>query len=61
MAVPDDPVSSLVGRMPLAGALLAVVVADRHVVGMVTTDDLGRLVQQSMLRARSTPSPADLD
>jgi hypothetical protein len=45
--------------MPLAGALLAVVVADRRVVGMVTTDDLGRLVQQSMLRARGTPSPVD--
>jgi Zn-dependent protease len=58
-ATPDDPASSLVGRMPLARALLAVVVADRHVVGMVTSDDLGRLVQQSMLRARSTPSRVD--
>ena len=56
VAGPDDPVASLVGRMPLAGALLAVVVADGHVVGMVTADDLGRLIQQSMLRARSAPS-----
>jgi Zn-dependent protease/CBS domain-containing protein len=58
-AAPEDPASSLVGRMPLAGALLAVVVADHHVVGMVTNDDLGRLVQQSMLRVRNTPSPVD--
>ena len=54
---PDDPVASLVERMPLAGALLAVVVTDGRVVGMVTVDDLGRLIQQSMLRARSSPSP----
>jgi Zn-dependent protease len=59
IADPDDPVTSLVGRMPLAGALLAVVVAGGRVVGMVTTDDLNRLVQQSLLRARSTPSPVD--
>jgi CBS domain-containing protein len=55
-ADPDDPVASLVGRIPLAGALLAVVVANGRVVGMVTADDLGRLIQQSMLRARPTPS-----
>ncbi len=58
-AVPQDPASSLIGRRPLAGMLLAIVVADGHVVGMVTADDLGRLVQQSRLRARGTPSPVD--
>jgi Zn-dependent protease len=58
-AAPDDPVSSLVGRPAIAGALLAVVTANGRVVGMVTADDLGRLVQQSMLRAKNTPSPVD--
>jgi Zn-dependent protease len=56
---PDDPVTSLLGRRPVAGALLAVVVSGYRVVGMVTTDDLGRLVQQSVLRARSVPSPVE--
>jgi Zn-dependent protease len=59
VAGPDDPAGPLVGRLPVAGALLAVVVTGGRVVGMVTADDLGRLVQQSLLRARSTPSPAD--
>jgi Zn-dependent protease len=58
-AAPDDPASSLVGRAPIAGALLAVVTTGGRVVGMVTADDLGRLLQQSMLRARNTPSPVD--
>ncbi|MCW2861082.1 MAG: site-2 protease family protein [Actinoallomurus sp.] len=58
-AEPDDPVSSLTGRRPLAGMLLAVVVTGHRVVGTVTTDDVGRLVQQSMLRAGYAPSPVD--
>jgi Zn-dependent protease len=58
-ADPDDPVTSLAGRPPLAGVLLAVVVTNRRVVGMVTADDLARLVQQSMLRAKCSPSPVD--
>jgi hypothetical protein len=56
---PEDPASSLVGRAPLANTLLAVVVTGGRVVGMVTTDDVGRLVQQSLLRAGSMPAPAD--
>jgi hypothetical protein len=31
------------------------VVTNGRVVGMVTADDLGRLVQQSMLRAKDAP------
>jgi hypothetical protein len=58
-AEPDDSVSSLTGRRPLAGMLLAIVVAGHHVVGTVTTDDVGRLVQQSMLRAGRAPSHVD--
>jgi Zn-dependent protease len=55
---PEEPASVLLGRPPLAGVLLAVVVTDGHVVGMVTTDDLNRLIKQSRLRNTITPSPA---
>jgi CBS domain-containing protein len=55
LAAPEDPAAPLAARMPLAGTVLAVVVADRRVVGMVTTDDLGRLVQQSRLRSKYAP------
>ncbi len=53
---PDDLASCLLERPPVGGALLAVVVTNRRVVGMVTTDDLARLVRQSLLRERSAPS-----
>lgn len=59
VAGPDEPAASLAGRMPVAGALLAVVVTGGRVVGMVTVDDLARLVRQNTLRGRSTPSPVD--
>jgi Zn-dependent protease len=55
VAGPDDPATSLTGRMPVAGALLAVVETGGRVIGMVTVDDLSRLVRQSMLRARPVP------
>jgi Zn-dependent protease len=59
-AAPDDPVSSLLGRPPIAGEMLAVVVTNGRVVGMITADDLRRLVQQSMLRAKDArPSHVD--
>jgi Zn-dependent protease len=45
---PDAAADSLLGRPPLRGQLLAVVIEDHHVTGLVTTDEL-RLV---MLRAR---------
>jgi Zn-dependent protease len=56
-AAAEDPASSLIDRRPLAGALLAVVVTNGRVAGMVTAEDLGRLVQQSMLRERAAPRP----
>lgn len=59
VADPDAPVSSLVGRLPLGGELLAVVVTEGRVAGMVTVEDLGRLVRQSMLRTKSPPPPLD--
>lgn len=55
VAGPDDPATSLTGRMPVAGSLLAVVETGGRVVGMVTVDDLSRLVRQSLLRARPAP------
>lgn len=54
-AGPDDPATSLLGRPPLGGALVAVVVLNRRVIGMVTTEDLDRLVRQNMLRGGSGP------
>ena len=53
---PDAPASSLLNRPPIAGALVAVVVADGRVEGMVTVEDLTRLVRQSALRERTGPS-----
>lgn len=59
LATPDDPAESLLGRPPLAGGVLAVVVEHRRVAGMVTSDDLGRLARQTGLRRRVAPSAAD--
>jgi len=52
VADPGAAASSLLGRPPLRGQVLAIVIEDRQVVGMVTTDEL-RLV---MLHARLHPS-----
>lgn len=62
LAAPDDLVAPLLRRPPLAGQLIAVVVGDGHVAGMITTDDLDRLVRlRTMLRvlpqAQETPEP----
>lgn len=53
LADPEDPVTSLLGRPPLAGAVLAVVVSYGRVVGMITTEDLAWLIRQSRLRQRT--------
>lgn len=63
VAAPDDPVAPLVRQPPLAGELVAVVVQDGRVVGMITVGDLNRLVQvrdlvDVRLPARETPEPA---
>ncbi len=57
VARPDDPALALFDRRPLAGELVAVVVADGRVHGMVTTEDLRRLLRQDTLR-RPTPASA---
>lgn len=55
IADPGSPASSLLGRPPLRGQLLAVVVEDRRVTGLVTTEEL----RLALLRARlRTSSPA---
>jgi Zn-dependent protease/CBS domain-containing protein len=53
LADPEDPVASLLGRPPLAGAVLAVVVSYGRVVGMITTEDLAWLIRQARLRQRT--------
>jgi Zn-dependent protease len=55
---PEEPASTLLDRRPLAGTLVAVVARDGHVVGLVTTDDLRRLLRQSRLRGKAAPSAA---
>jgi Zn-dependent protease len=60
LATPDDLVAPLLQRPPLAGELNAVVVSDGHVVGMITVDDLNRLVRlRGMLH--TAPRRADAD
>jgi Zn-dependent protease/CBS domain-containing protein len=53
VADPDDPVTSVLGRQPLAGAVLAVVMSHGRVVGMITIEDLDWLIRQSRLRQRA--------
>jgi len=48
LADPGSPASSLLSRPPLRGQLLAVVVEDRRVTGLVTTEEL----RLALLRAR---------
>ena len=55
IADPGSPASSLLSRPPLRGQLLAVVVEDRRVTGLVTTEEL----RLALLRARlRTSQPA---
>lgn len=59
VAGPDDLVEPLLHRIPLAGRLSAVVVGDGQVVGMVTTDDLDRLVQLRSVLGTRRPREAE--
>ncbi len=54
---PDDPASCLLRRPPVGGALVAVAVSGGRVAGLVTVDDLARLVRQSALREKGASSP----
>jgi len=55
LADPGSPASSLLSRPPLRGQLLAVVVEDRRVTGLVTTEELRLALLRAGLR---TSSPA---
>jgi len=50
LADPGSPASSLLGRLPLHGQLLAVVVEDRRVTGLVTTEELRLALLRVQLR-----------
>lgn len=58
LADPEDPVTSLLGRPPIAGMVLAVVVSYGRVVGMVTIEDLEWLIRRSRLPRRAPSSAA---
>jgi hypothetical protein len=55
LADPGSPASSLLGRSPLRGQLLAMVVEDRRVTGLVTTEELRLALLHARLR---TSQPA---
>ena len=46
VAAPEDPAGPLLTRRPLGGEVMAVVLADGQVVGMVTADDLRQAVRR---------------
>ena len=54
---PEQPVDDLLQMAPVAGGLVAAVAADHHLLGIVTTDDLQRMMRQTGLR-RGSPAPA---
>jgi Zn-dependent protease/CBS domain-containing protein len=55
LAAPDDPAAPLLNRRPLGGAVAAVVLAEDHVVGLVTMADLGQALRwRGLARAASS-------
>jgi Zn-dependent protease/CBS domain-containing protein len=51
LAAPDDPAGPLLGRRPLGGQVVAVVLADGRVTGLVTMDSLRRAARWNRLAA----------
>ncbi|MGE5135935.1 MAG: site-2 protease family protein [Gemmatimonadota bacterium] len=51
LAGPDDPAAPLLGRRPLAGELSAIVTDEGRIVGLVTVENLRRVVRRAALRA----------
>ncbi|MBO2443470.1 site-2 protease family protein [Actinomadura nitritigenes] len=47
---PDEPASAVLAHAPFMGDLIAVVVADHHLLGIVTTADVQMLIRRSRLR-----------
>ncbi|MFD0532985.1 site-2 protease family protein [Actinomadura luteofluorescens] len=54
---PEQPVDALLQMAPVAGDLVAAVAADHHLLGIVTTDDLQRMMRRTRL-SRGSPAPA---
>ncbi|WP_141576771.1 site-2 protease family protein [Actinomadura sp. WMMA1423] len=57
VVAPERPVDTLLQMAPVAGDLVAAVASDHHLVGIVTTEDLQRMMRQTPLR-RGSPTPA---
>ena len=51
---PEEPASALLKTTPMRGGLIAVVAADHRLLGIVTTEDLQRLVRGGIGDSRST-------
>ncbi|MEV7965940.1 site-2 protease family protein [Sphaerisporangium sp. NPDC088356] len=56
---PDDDATRILEPSPVVGELMAVVAEAGHVVGMVTTADLTRTLQQAVLRTTSLHQDAE--
>lgn len=54
LAAPDNPAGPLAGRTPLGGQVIAVVLADHQVTGIVTASDLKRAQQRKALTGART-------
>lgn len=50
---PGAPVAALLQMAPVVGGLIAVVVSDRRLLGIVTTEDVQRVLRRSRLRVGS--------
>ncbi|MCW2901424.1 MAG: site-2 protease family protein [Streptosporangiaceae bacterium] len=59
LSAPDDLITDLLNRRPLAGELVSVVTEDGRVTGMVTVQDLTRAVQRGRLRSGRAPTRQD--
>jgi Zn-dependent protease len=57
LAAPADPAAPLLTRRPLAGEVMAVVLAQGRVVGLVTVADIGQAVNRASLPADAAARP----
>ena len=53
LASPDDPAAPLLSRRPLAGELSAVVTDEGRIIGLVTIENLRRVIRRAALRAET--------
>ncbi|MEU8344795.1 site-2 protease family protein [Spirillospora sp. NPDC048832] len=50
---PDTPVAALLAAPPVVGGLIAVIVAEHRLIGIITTEDVQRALRRSRLRVGS--------